>query len=341
MRRIAYKDVFRKLEALWTGAHDDTPTVDAGVANVHLNTWAARFWEKYFWPEWTAPEERSFRAPWSGGTTYGAPTATVPVEVYHVRSGHYYQSIQAVNLNHEPEDSAGTVASTWWAASASSYSGNDWTASTVYTVATVVRNPADNRFYQCFTAHTSGASFDTTKFGILTPFLRSIDYAQAWEPTVIGDVRKIYDVNPRIYFGAANEREFILGDKIYVTGNESTVWVDIRLRPPSFTGNAHVVGTTYVAGDQVYYDTTGDYYVNIVTTASALPTDTTKWTRIDFPWVLRDCVSQAAVSAMLRLDDDIDRANIEMGLAQQSAADEYTRISRSQGQATRLPYKKP
>jgi hypothetical protein len=340
MRRIAYKEVFRKIEALWTGVSDDTTTIDAAAINIHFNTWAAKFWESYFWPEWTIAEPRQFRASWASATTYGAPTSTAAVEVYHVRSGHYYQSLRAGNIGHEPEDTAGAANAAWWAQCAGAYSGNDWAASIAYAVGTIVRNPADNRYYQCVIAHTSSASFDATKFGILTPFRRSIDYEQSWEATPVGEVKAIWDKDPQIYFGTACEIGKKLADAIYVAGDQSVVWVEFRLRPPTWSGDPWDSATTYGLGDQVYDDASGDYYASLAAgNIDHAVSDAAYWSRIEMPYVLRDCVAQAVLSALLRVDEEFERANEELALANQFAAVEYTKISRQQGQAARLPFK--
>lgn len=340
MLRIPYADVLRKVEALTLGSRNEVGVEHAPALQTHLNTGAGQLWEQFFWPEWTVSEQRQFRQSWSSATTYGAPTATSAVERYHVRSGKYFQSLKAVNLNHEPMDDEGIENSEWWAESQSSYSGDDYEAGE-FAIGDKVRNPDDNRFYQCHTAHTGTATFDSTKFGILTPFKRSIDYAQSWETNAIGAVRRIYDKNPDIFFGAAERIHCSLGTAIFVAGEQAVVWVQFRLRAPQWTGERYSATETYGLDDQVQdndEDGDQDFFKSLAAgnTGNAL-TDTTKWARIDFPWVLRDAAARAAYSEKLRGDGQADKALAEMGVAMDLASKEFEKIDRQQSQGRALP----
>lgn len=205
-------------------------------------------WESVFHPDWTTVEERAFRADWLVGTAYAAPAATVPVEVLHRRSLAYLQTLRA-STGQEPANATDQVNYAYWHPCLASYAGDDWAASTAYTGGTatdtpgsVVRNPADGRYYACHTTHTSGATFDSTKFGILTPFLRDIDYEQAGK-TAIGAVRDVWDADPRILPGAAPLKFDIADTGVIVPGGgrggsyygginlqPATVWLEYRSR---------------------------------------------------------------------------------------------------------------
>lgn len=343
MRRVPYINVIRAAEALFLGTRDALDTPDDQVLNAHFDRWARTLWEAFWWPEWTTVERRQFRPSWDSATTYGAPTATAAVERFHVRSGKYYQSLRG-NLNQEPADANGVENSAYWAVCAAEYSGPDWQTGLVLTVTNgspmIVRNPADDRFYQCHTAHTAGATFDSTKFGILTPFRRSLDYEQTGE-TEIGEVKALWNRDPYVYLGTAQALEFILADKIYVAGDEPRPWVEYRERPPSWTGNDWSATTTYALDAQAYDPTTGDFYRSLqAANLNHAVTDTAWWVVIPVPYVLQDAIAQGILSELLETDEKPEWANRALAKANQLAQQAFTKISRQQSQGVQLPMRR-
>jgi hypothetical protein len=197
--------------------------------------------------------------------------------------------------------------------------GDDWVTGTTYTFVAgspkVVRNPADNRFYQLHTTHVAGGTLDGTKFGILTPFVRSIALEQTDENglalTKIGEVRRVWprDWRQLEYWMRGKEVSFeALGDAIIVSGSLAVVYLEYRRRPFAwlYSGIYSATGT-YGADVYVYDATTGDVYRSLAggNTGNAV-TDTTKWERQDFPYVLEQCVSQAAYADCLRTEKDTE-----------------------------------
>lgn len=175
MRRITYTDVLKAASVLWTGKA--TPDVDeAAKLNTYINRRAREAWESAWWRELMVVERRWFRSGWDTLAVYGAPSETGSIEVYYPPTDWYYQSLRSANVAQAPADAAGTVNSAWWAECAEAYSGDDWEDATVYAVGDAVRNASDGRYYACHTAHTSSGSIDTSKFGILTPFVRSLEW---------------------------------------------------------------------------------------------------------------------------------------------------------------------
>lgn len=344
MRRVPYVNVIRAAEALFLGTRDDLDTPDSQVLNTHFDRWARSLWEAFWWPEWMVAERRQFRPSWDSATTYGAPTATAAVERFHVRSGKYYQSLRSGNLNQEPADANGVENSAYWAECAAGYSGNDWTTGTVFTVTNgspmIVRNPADDRFYQCHTAHTAGATFDSTKFGILTPFRRSLDYEQTDE-TEIGEVKAIWDNDPYLVLGTASRLEFLLADKIYVAGSEARPWAEFRDRPPSWTGSDWSAATTYALDGQAYDPTTGDFYRSLqAANLNHAVTDTSWWEVIPVPYVLQDAIAQGILSELLETDEKPEWANRALAKANRLAEQAFEKISRQQAQGVQLPMRR-
>lgn len=349
MERIPLRAVLQKAESLFQATRTEAgdtaglTRVDLHTGLVHADTFAGQFWEMFFWPEWTISERRQFRQSWSSATTYGAPTSTAAVEVFHVRSGKYAQSLRASNLNQAPYTDAGVENSAYWAGCASNYTADyDFAAGLVLTVGKKVRNLDDDRIYQCHTAHTTGATFDSTKFGILTPFKRSIDRAQSWETNKIGAVRRVFLQDPEV-FPAARTVEFdLIGDNAIVRGDASVHWVKFRQRPPvgGWRGLLYSAATTYAADDVAYSDSQGDIYRSLVgSNVGNAVTDAAKWVRQDFPYVLRDCVAWAIAAMWLKADGERDLAGQLLREAEGLAAAEFDKVERQQGQSGRIPMK--
>lgn len=344
MRTVAYKDVIRAAEALFLGSRDDLDTPADQVLNTHFNRWARQLWEAYKWPEWTVAQARQFRPSWSAAETCGAPTATSAVERYHVRTGKYFQSLRAGNTGNVPMTDAGVENSVWWAECAGSYSGDDWQTGRVFsaTVGTpeIVRNPDDNRYYQCHTAHTAGATFDAAKFGILTPFRRSIAYEQAGE-TELGLVHKVLDRDPFIFFGEAQPIEFVLGDQVYVAGSQNVVWVLFGQRPPSWTGDDYNAATSYALAAQVYDPATGNFYKSRAAGNQGNPvSDATKWELIPVPYVLQDAVAQGILGELLDTEEKPEWSAKALAKAVRLAEQEFLKLSRTQNQGAQLPMRR-
>jgi hypothetical protein len=335
LRRVTYLSVLQLASTSFSG--DPNPDSDDSASlNKFIRKWAREAWEKYFWPELTPIEKRQFRDDWSSATTYGAPTATAAVEVYYPKTQKYYQSLRGSNTNNAPATGAAlTENSAWWAESDASYSGNDWAASTVYAVGNRVLNTTDQRYYQCHTAHTSGASFDSTKFGVLTPFVRSIDYEQTGK-TPVGEVKQVWDQDPKV-FETADPIPFDLTDTIVVRGSETIVYLEFRKRAPDYSGSTYSATATYAVNDQIYF-TDGDFYKCLTATiAGESPTSAAaKWERLDFPLILKEAVAQGAYADMLKEDGQTEKAAIEKAETTRLINREIDKIERQQSQAGQL-----
>lgn len=331
MRRVTYQSVEDRWAVLMGMVPGEISTADLAKSRAAINHWLREFWEHFYWPDLTLVEKRFFRPLWNGTDTYAAAA-----ERYHVASGAYYQSLRGSNTNHAPADADGEVDYEWWYPCQAEYDGDDW-AEITYAPEDVVRNPADNEYYACHTAHTGSGAIDLTKFGILTPFVRSVDYEQAGE-TVIGDVRECWLEDPNVNPGARKVEKTLRADYFVIHGGQNYHWVEFRQRPHQFSGAAYSAEATYDAEDQMFY-TDGDFYKCLDdTTAGQSPaTHPEKWERMDFPWVLAEAVARGAYADTLVGDGQNEKRPLEEQAAWGIIFREIDRIERGQNQNRPLP----
>lgn len=333
MRRVTFKSIREKASALYLG----NPTANAKTVlalDVHLNKRAAECWEKFFWPELGLVEERTFRAPWDGATAYAAGA-----ERYHRPSKKYAVALTA-STNQAPYTYANggwTVNAAYWGASAGSYTAADYVSTTAYVRGDQAYYPETDQWYALFAATSTGnAPTDPTKWGALPRLKRNVAVDQSWAATVIGEFENIWEDHPELNAGAC-EIKFTLGTDgaAIVAGDLTRVWVEFRKRAPSWTGSTFSSTATYnTVGTQVYDDTLGDYYISIAAAgAGSSLGDTTKWTRLDFPYVFRDAVPQLAYADLLRGDGMNEKAHgLELGEGWRLLRNEFDKIERQQKQ---------
>jgi hypothetical protein len=412
VRTVTYKTVQDKANLLFAGKINATAD-DAASLNRFINSRYREFFERFYWPEWTVVERRTFRPQYDGTTAYAASTATAPVEVYYWPTQSYYQSLRAQPLTITTLTRSGTTATatigaghnlttgddpritvsgvspsgyngTWnatvtgattftyvmpadpgssgsgtmlaginpadagnqttqeyWAVGESRYAANDWAAAAAYVVGNQVYQPLDGRFYQCLAAHTNQQPPNATYWGVLTPFERNIDLDpgatsnQGASATRIGEVKGVWNDDPWVVEDAGPQSFDLTYDGLVVRGSEPVVWVEFRLRPNDFTGSVWASGS-FVIGDQVYYTTTGEYYVCIQPATTQAPTDTAYWTKLDFPYVLKDAVAQAAYADLLKVTGKTSKWNEELREAHRLLQREFDKIERLQGQTRSL-----
>lgn len=412
MRTVTYKSVEEKANVLFAGKV--RPTADDGASlNRFINARYREYYERFYWPEWTVVERRTFRPPYSGTSTYAAGTATTPVEVYYWPTQGYYQSLRAnpitgtsisrvtttvtvtvagghqlttgahprvtvsgvnpagyngtwdatvtsgtvftylvpadpgayvsgtITLGIHPADTGNQVIPQYWAVGESRYSANDWAATAAYVVGVQVYQPLDGYTYQCITAHTNQQPPNATYWGVLSAFKRDIDFEpgatsnQGTTATRLGEVKGVWSDHPWVVEDAAPQSFDQTYDGLVVRGSEPVVWLEFRLRPNEFTGNVWASGS-FVAGDQVYYTVTGEYYICISAATTQVPTDTTKWTKLDFPYVLKDAVAQAAFADLLKVTGKTSKWGEELRESGRLLQREFDKIERLQGQTRSL-----
>jgi hypothetical protein len=347
MRVVPYIHVQNGVADLAGLDRDALPTAEQVKIQHAINRRLQIIWEAYPWPELLNFEKRRYRLPWASATTYAASTATTPVEIFYVPTKKYYQSLRAANQGNVPATLSGTTYtenSDYWAECKEAYSGNDWADATAY-VATdgnpsIVRNPADDRFYQCHTAHTSSGSLDATKFCVLTEFDRYVAYEQT-SLTKIGDVLNVWTKDPRKQFDAFPLEFQLSTNGIQVLDDEATeVWVEFKTKMPQLTGAEFSTTATYTANvDQVYYgDGTasypGDFYDCIVNTTANQSPETTaaSWQIIQIPRIFQRYLEQGAYADYLAADGQNDKRGLEAIQAEEFLSQAINNLGSTQRQ---------
>jgi hypothetical protein len=332
MRTVPFQTVL-------AGAHDgaglelaDRSAAQLASAVRKLNRRVAKAWGYDRFADLCRTEPRLYRAEYAAGTAYAAPTITAAREVFFSAAQKYYQALRASTGNAPAALTVGiyVVNSAYWAECAIGYSGDDWATALAYAVATVVRNPADGRYYACHTAHTSaGAVLDTTKFGVLTPFAAYVALDQAGQ-TAIGEVIRITAADPDVQPinpGVIRHTLRRQGIVPLATTPPARVWVQFRLRVPIFTSLAWNNATVYAVGAVAYLanadGASGECYTAVQGSTNQNPlANTAYWSKLEFPAPLQNFVIRATASDLLRADGQNEKANAEQGQAYAELSDD-------------------
>jgi hypothetical protein len=269
------------------------------------------------WPDLNRVEKRYFRDLWDSGTSYTASTATSAVEVYYAASGLYYQCL-AANTNQAPATLSGSeyeTNTTYWAESSTSYSADNYDASTAYSRGDSVYYPTTDRYYQLHAASSTGnVPTDTTKWGVLTDFDRYIAFAQTGK-TAIGDALHVYNLNPRTSNRAQELSSSLSENGVQVHSAVSSCWLEYRLRYPVLLGGTFSTTATYAVGDQVYFSsatTKGNFYDCATATSAGESPDSAaaKWTKVQLPldmaaYLYTGATRELAIAETLLGDDQM------------------------------------
>jgi hypothetical protein len=342
MRTVNYSEVLQLVSELAGMTYSELPSELALRLRGHISRRFRSAWECDYWPELTRTQERHYRGDYASGTTYSAPTTTTSTEVFYPPTKGYYQVLRASTGNAPATLSSGAYSTNtaYWYAAQSSYSGNDWAASTAYTVGTVVRYPDNNRYYSCHTAHTSSSTFDTTKFGILTPFDKYIAHEQSGQ-TALGEVRDVYSTQPTVNRNFSVANWTLSTNGVQVPDGPAIVWLVFRTRFVPLTGSDYSASATYAVGDQILFNSSGSvknfYTCATATSAGESPnTAAAKWTIIEIPYLFQPYLVMGAYADYLRMDGQNDKAGVQDKLADEYLAGELQKLHDLQPQYQRL-----
>lgn len=348
MRRVTFQSVLAAASILWEGK--SSPDVrTAAQLNVFLNRRATEFWERFAWPEWCPTERRFF------GDIFDAEELISAGDVrYWPLTDAYYQVIGVMGgepgTPGEPADADDETDTTQWALLPAVTDPEDWDVDTEYSQGDMVRHPQTLRRFQARQDMGAGIEPGTGSFwqdywGEVFDFYRVIPFEQPGE-TPIGECFKVYAEDPRLVCNPCELGKDILQEGIRVRGSNNVVWLRFRERAPSWLGNPWSAETTYETSlnsqpstlNQSWDSTTGDFYRSLqADNLNHAVTDTAYWERIEFPYVLRDAVPQAAYADMLRLDGQHEKFTGEAREAERLLRREFDKLERQSGQHGRLP----
>jgi len=368
MRTAPFSDVLNRL-ASYLGEADGISGEDATLMTPKINLFTRLAWEYYWWPDVMEIELRTFRVPWGSGTAYAGPSFGQPVEVffptvqvgqYAWEQGEYYQALQP-STGQTPATLAGgqyVENGRFWARSCHSYAADLWAAGTSYGVnndgsglAYQAQNPGDGQYYQCIQAHTAGATFDGTKWGILTPFVRSLDLDpgttsnQGAAAAPIGEVRFIWDRDPTVQRFAQRIKFRLRNGFLQVLGNLNVVWVEFRTRPTSYVTTPWQGAVGYASGIQFYDAATGNNWVTVTATnAGDTPTSApAKFALVPWPYIFTEYAAQSVYASLVNREEAAasQGGQPENFGIQQSAGfplllAELDKVERQQGQTRQL-----
>lgn len=175
------------------------------------------------------------------------------------------------------------------------------------------------------------------------PFRRyiSLDQTQFGStPTPIGTVLGLFQSDPRLKAGARRVDYTLTTEGIQVLRYSGTsVWVHFRKRPPEFTATVFDALRSYTAGERVYFVGTtegfldGECYecVTAATAGQSPQASPTKWSKIEFPYVLKHAVADFVFAELLEEDGQSDRAERRRSKAEETLATEWTKSEAQQG----------
>lgn len=347
MRTVTYLSVLNRIAAS-LGQYDGLSVEDKGLAELKINLAFRLGYEHFFHPDITEIEERTFRPAYDATENVAAPTATAAVERFFYPTGQYYQTLVAQSPAAEAPatlvDGAYEENSAYWAACQASYSGDDHADATDYAVGDIVRNPANRRFYQCHTAHTSAsATLDATKFGILTPFVRSLEYEQAGQ-TPIGECKAIWDKHPHYDLSArrvgGRGPDFrARPDFLQVLGTEAIIYPEFRRPCPVFSGATRDDEETYASGEQLYDSATGNFWIanQSIAAGESPTTHPEKWDQVNFPWYLAEYVAQTVYAMLTNQEQETpENFSVQLTAGYPLLLAELDKVERQQGQTRQL-----
>lgn len=303
MERVAFSTILRQAWGLLDG-HDYSDT-NAGMAveDFRLIRDTADLvlpdgWQYYPWPQLTTLEYRRYRPAYSA-----AENVVAGDERFFIQEQKYYQALVAQSpAAEEPADALGVENSAYWAESKAGYVADDYVAGAGYDPGDQVYYPTTGRWYQNHTATVGNPPTHTGHWGVLTEFDQYVLFEQAGK-TVIGSVDDVFSRHPvRDRRNAVRLSYRLEDDRVAVLEDIPAVWLELRGRCPRFTGDAYASASTYVSGDQVYYEATGqgDFWIanQNVAVAETPVTDPAKWDRVEVPRFLQRYLVAAIYDAL-------------------------------------------
>lgn len=122
------------------------------------------------------------------------------------------------------------------------------------------------------------------------------------------------------------------GSGVIILDTVTTVWLRYTPQTPEWTSTAYESGQNYPAGTVRYDTTLGDCYIAIAATTSAAVTDTSKWRKLDVPWIFRRAAVRGATALLSGVDGDRGEEQLLENSMGEVLAQEWKQFTRSAGQ---------
>tara|TARA_R100001594_G_scaffold75398_1_gene110163 strand:- start:424 stop:1473 length:1050 start_codon:yes stop_codon:yes gene_type:complete len=337
MRALVWTDLLKATAHFAQRLYDELSTQDEAVLVSYLNARLRTIWNATHWPDLMFVEKRYFRQVWSAGT-HAAGT-----ELYDRNAERYVIALKS--SSNEPSDSSETIHADW-AELKTSYSFNDYNASTDYAVGDQVYYYLDDKNYQMHTNAGAGtAPTNASYWGEVKNFDKVINYEQSWETNKLGHVYDVYDRHPKYNKYATSLNYDLSSTGIQLLQGPNVVYVRFRKRVPIIEHSAHSTSSVaYKVGNVVRFAATGDpaelYECTTDHTSSGSnePTDSSApWTKIEIPFHFRDFLAHGAASDLLQADEKEQLAGIEEQRAQSAIMNELRILETEQQQSTSMP----
>ncbi len=125
------------------------------------------------------------------------------------------------------------------------------------------------------------------------------------------------------------------GSGLIILDTVTTVYLHYTPRTPEWTSTAYESAQNYPTGTVRYDATTGDCYEAIAATASAAVTDTSKWRKLEVPWIFRRAAVRGATALLTGSTGDRGEEQLLENSMGELLAQEWKQFTRSAGQHQR------
>jgi len=157
--------------------------------------------------------------------------------------------------------------------------------------------------------------------------------------TEIGEVFAVWNKSPKSNKDQVSLTWYLSENGIQIAESNTTAYIWFRKTAPVLTGDLYSTSTVYAAGDQVYDNTAGQFYVanQSVAAGSNSPTDQPSyWDLTSIPIIFFDYLVRGTYSDYLRHNGELDRARVAESDARDVIDHELLKLHTQQGQTTQI-----
>jgi len=158
--------------------------------------------------------------------------------------------------------------------------------------------------------------------------------------TEMSEVFAVWNKSPKSNQDNQDLTWYLSENGVQIAESNATVFVLFRKLPPTWTGERYSSSSSYVAGDQVYDTSAGNFYTANQSVASGSdnsPTaQPTYWDLVSVPDIFTDYLIRGTYADYLRHNGELDRARVAESDARGALDHELLKLHTQQGQTTRL-----